>query len=57
MHLHPGSEGRVTVVDLTPRDESPRFWGYCRTCGHTLFLEDIYCPSCGHQRDWGEWVK
>lgn len=35
----------------------PDFWGHCARCGHTLLLEDVYCPSCGHQRSYDEYVK
>jgi len=44
----------VSVVD--PKQDT-RLWGRCKRCGHTLLVEDFYCPSCGAQRDWSEIVR
>ena len=40
------------TLDTPPTTAAPVLWGYCRRCGHTLLAEDVYCPSCGAQRDW-----
>ena len=46
----------MDAIDTLPRT-TPDFWGYCSRCGHTLLLEDAYCPSCGKQREYGEYIN
>ena len=47
----------MDTIDVLPRTGIPDFWGYCPHCGHTLLVEDAYCPSCGKQRDYGEYLN
>ena len=46
----------METIDLS-RTALVEPWGKCARCGHTLLVEHIYCPSCGKQRDYNEYVK
>ncbi len=34
------------------RDRGEYLFGYCPSCGRTLFLQFNYCSNCGQRIDW-----
>lgn len=34
----------------------PKIWGKCPRCGTVLLTDEFFCPACGAQREYADYI-